>query len=127
MIAVVFEVWPTDNRREDYLEIAAGLRSDLSAIDGFISVERFQSLSDPEKLLSLSFWRDEEAVARWRNHDKHRESQTAGRSQIFKNYRLRVTRVLRDYGRSQRDEAPIDSLAVHDGLAAAVSTMGVRN
>jgi heme-degrading monooxygenase HmoA len=127
MIAVVFEVWPTDNRREDYLEIAAGLRSDLSAIDGFISVERFQSLSDPEKLLSLSFWRDEEAVARWRNHDKHRESQTAGRSQIFKNYRLRVTRVLRDYGRSQRDEAPIDSLAVHDGLAVAVSTMGVRN
>jgi heme-degrading monooxygenase HmoA len=127
MIAVVFEVWPTDNRREDYLEIAAGLRSDLSAIDGFISVERFQSLSDPEKLLSLSFWRDEEAVARWRNHDKHRESQTAGRSQIFKNYRLRVTRVLRDYGRSQRDEAPIDSLAVHDGRAVAVSTIGVRN
>jgi heme-degrading monooxygenase HmoA len=127
MIAVVFEVWPTDNRREDYLEIAAELRSDLSAIDGFISVERFQSLSDPEKLLSLSFWRDEEAVARWRNHHKHRESQAVGRSQIFKNYRLRVTRVLRDYGRSQRDEAPIDSLAVHDGLAVAVSTMGVRN
>ena len=117
MIAVIFELWPADNRQDEYLAIAAELRSNLSAIDGFISVERFQSLSDPGKLLSLSFWRDEEAVARWRNHDKHRESQAAGRSNIFKDYRLRVTRVVRDYGLTERDEAPVDSLAAHDRLA----------
>jgi heme-degrading monooxygenase HmoA len=127
MIAVIFEVWPTDNRLKDYLAIAADLRSDLNAIDGFISVERFQSLSEPDKLLSLSFWRDEEAVARWRNHQAHRKSQAAGRSGIFKDYRLRVTGVIRDYGMSDRKEAPTDSVAVHDRSARAASRVGTRD
>jgi heme-degrading monooxygenase HmoA len=113
MIAVIFEVWPADGHKNDYLDIAARLRSDLVAIDGFISVERFQSLSDPDKLLSLSFWRDEDAVTRWRNHSAHRRSQTVGRTDIFRDYRLRVAHVLRDYGMSSRAEAPSDSLAVH--------------
>jgi heme-degrading monooxygenase HmoA len=109
MIAVIFEVWPADGRVNDYLAIAASLRDDLSGIDGFISVERFQSLTDPGKLLSLSFWRDEEAVKRWRNHSKHRESQREGRSKIFRDYRLRIATVARDYGLNERAEAPEDS------------------
>ena len=113
MIAVVFEVWPAGGRKNDYLDIAARLRSDLVAVDGFISVERFQSLSDPDKLLSLSFWRDEDSVTRWRNHSAHRRSQTAGRTEIFKDYRLRIAHVLRDYGMSSRAEAPSDSVAFH--------------
>ena len=127
MIAVIFEVRPADNRLKDYLTIAAELASDLGAIEGFISVERFQSLSDPEKLLSLSFWRDEEAVTRWRNHQAHRKSQAAGRSGIFKDYRLRVASVIRDYGMSERAEAPADSVAVHDSSVAAVWPVGVRD
>src|SRR5512146_3515018 len=98
MIAVIFEVWPADGRKDDYLAIAASLRSELERIDGFISVERFQSLTDPDKMLSLSFWRDEAAVARWRNHAEHRATQAAGRSGVFRDYRLRVAAVLRDYG-----------------------------
>ena len=81
MIAVIFEVWPAQGRKDDYLEIAATLRADLDRIDGFISIERFQSLSDPKKLLSLSFWRDEEAVKNWRNQSKHRASQKKGRAE----------------------------------------------
>ena len=114
MIAVIFEVWPADGRKDDYLEIAAALRADLNRIDGFISVERFQSLSDPKKLLSLSFWRDEEAVKNWRNNSKHRESQMKGRTGIFKDYRLRIASVVRDYGMIERAEVPEDSRAVHD-------------
>ena len=114
MIAVIFEVWPAQGRKHDYLEIAAALRSDLDRIDGFVSIERFQSLSDPEKLLSLSFWRDEEAVKNWRNHSKHRESQTKGRAGIFADYRLRVAVVTRDYGLSERAEVPKDSRDIHD-------------
>jgi heme-degrading monooxygenase HmoA len=83
MIAVIFEVWPADGRKESYLDYAARLRPQLEKIDGFISVERFQSLTDPAKMLSLSFWRDEAAVARWRNHSQHRATQTAGRSGVF--------------------------------------------
>jgi heme-degrading monooxygenase HmoA len=113
MIAIIFEVWPADGRKDNYLDLAAKLRSDLIAIDGFISVERFQSLSDPGKLLSLSFWRDENAVTCWRNHSAHRVSQTVGRTEIFRDYRLRVAHVLRDYGMSSRAEAPSDSLAFH--------------
>ena len=114
MIAVIFEVWPADGRKPDYLDLAAHLRDDLQAIDGFVSVERFQSLSDPGKLLSLSFWRDEAAVARWRNHTLHRETQAAGRAGVFSDYRLRVASVLRDYGMSdRRDQAPDDSRAAH--------------
>ena len=114
MIAVIFEVWPAQGRKEDYLGIAAALRADLDRIDGFISVERFQSLSDPEKLLSLSFWRDEEAVKNWWNHFKHRESQTKGRFGIFADYRLRVAAVSRDYGLTERAEVPEDSRGIHD-------------
>jgi heme-degrading monooxygenase HmoA len=113
MIAVIFEVWPAQGRKDDYLAIAAALRADLDNIDGFISVERFQSLSNPEKLLSLSFWRDDEAVKQWRNHFKHRESQTKGRSGVFADYRLRVATVMRDYSLTERAEVPEDSRAIH--------------
>jgi heme-degrading monooxygenase HmoA len=114
MIAVIFEVWPAQGRKDDYLEIAAALRADLDRIDGFISIERFQSLANPEKLLSLSFWRDAEAVKNWRNHSKHRESQTKGRAGIFADYRLRVAGVTRDYGLTERAEVPEDSCGIHD-------------
>jgi heme-degrading monooxygenase HmoA len=114
MIAVIFEVWPTPGRKNDYLDIAAGLRAELTKIDGFISVERFQSLSDQNKLLSLSFWRDEDAVKQWRNHAQHRESQAKGRAGIFADYRLRIAATIRDYTMNERAEAPADSLAVHD-------------
>jgi heme-degrading monooxygenase HmoA len=114
MIAVIFEVWPADGRKEDYLDIAASLRADLNAIDGFMSVERFQSLTDPKKLLSLSFWRDEEAVKAWRNQTHHRASQAQGRAGIFADYRLRIAAVVRDYGMTDRAEAPEDSRALHD-------------
>src|SRR5215468_293519 len=97
MITVIFEVFPADGRKGDYLEHAARLRSELECMDGFISVERFQSLTDPDKLLSLSFWRDEKAVAGWRNHAEHREAQAAGRAGVFHDYRLRVAAVVRDY------------------------------
>ena len=114
MIAVIFEVWPADaERREQYLDIAASLREDLSRIDGFISIERFQSLVEPDKLLSLSFWRDEEAVRAWRNLPSHRIAQTKGRSGVFEDYRLRVASVVRDYGLDERREAPDDSRAAH--------------
>lgn len=114
MIAVIFEVWPAEGRKDDYLQIAAALRSDLERIDGFISVERFQSLTDPAKLLSLSFWRDEEAVKAWRTQDRHRAGQRQGRGGVFADYRLRVASVLRDYGMRERAEAPDDSRAVHE-------------
>jgi heme-degrading monooxygenase HmoA len=118
MIAVIFEVRPAAGRRDDYLKLAAALRHDLERIDGFISVERFQSLTDPEKLLSLSFWRDEAAVRAWRTNQAHREGQRAGRGGIFADYRLRIAAVARDYGMTERAQAPEDSRAVHDGQAA---------
>ncbi len=114
MIAVIFEVWPADDtRREQYLDIAASLRNDLSQIDGFLSIERFQSITEPDKLLSLSFWRDEEAVSRWRNLPSHRLAQAKGRDGVFEDYRLRVASVMRDYGLEEREEAPDDSRVVH--------------
>lgn len=113
MIAVIFEVWPQDGRTADYLDHAAQLRPLLDGIDGFISIERFESLSERGKLLSLSFWRDEDAVARWRQMDAHRAAQSAGRQSIFRDYRLRIASVIRDYGMHERDEAPHDSRAVH--------------
>jgi heme-degrading monooxygenase HmoA len=110
MIAVIFEVWPAEGRRESYLEHASRLRADLEATDGFISVERFQSIADPAKMLSLSIWRDEAAVANWRNHGRHRATQSAGRGGVFADYRLRVAGVIRDYGMTERrDQAPADS------------------
>ena len=113
MIAVIFEVWPASGRKDDYLTIAATLRAELEAMDGFISVERFQSLTDPSKLLSLSFWRDEAAVEGWRNQIHHRESQAAGRAGVFADYRLRIASVVRDYGLKERAQAPQDSRAYH--------------
>jgi heme-degrading monooxygenase HmoA len=113
MIAVIFEVVPREGHADAYFALAADLRSQLEAIDGFISVERFQSLTQPNKVLSLSFWRDEDAVRRWREVESHRAAQRAGRQQHFADYRLRVAQVLRDYGMGSRDEAPADSRRVH--------------
>jgi len=118
MIAVIFEVWPASGRKDDYLNLAASLRGELDRADGFISIERFQSLTDPGKLLSLSVWRDEEAVRAWRNNTRHRASQAAGRSDIFADYRLRIAAVIRDYGMSDRAQAPADSRIVHEGQGA---------
>ena len=115
MIAVIFEVTPYLDRRDAYFDIAADLRPQLEQIDGFVSIERFESLSVPGKFLSLSFWRDEEAVKAWRSTEEHRMAQKAGRNDIFADYRLRVADVLRNYGKTERDEAPVDSRAVHDG------------
>lgn len=113
MIAVIFEVWPADDGRQTYLDIAASLKPRLEQIDGFISVERFQSLTDPGKMLSLSFFRDERAVQAWRALESHRAAQAAGRGGVFRDYRLRVAAVLRDYGLQARDEAPDDSRRQH--------------
>ncbi len=112
MIAVIFEVEPADG--EAYLRIAGELRPLLDEIDGFISIERFQSLSTPGKLISLSFWGDEAVIAAWRNTEPHRDAQTAGRDHVLADYRLRVAHVVRDYGMNERAEAPSDSRAVHD-------------
>ena len=113
MIAVIFEVWPKAERREQYLAIAADLKARLEAIDGFVSVERFESLTEPGKILSLSFFRDEAAVAAWRNTIEHRAAQTAGREAIFADYRLRIAEVIRDYGMNAREQAPRDSRERH--------------
>ena len=114
MIAVIFEVSPRAGRRGAYFDTAAALRPLLDEIDGFISIERFESLSEPGKVLSLSFWRDEDAVRRWRNLEPHRRAQQAGRTAIFADYRLRIAEVVRDYGMFERDQAPQDSRHVHD-------------
>ena len=114
MIAVIFEVLPADGYKQTYLDIAADLRPLLETIDGFISIERFQSLTTPAKILSLSFWRDEQAVEAWRQLEAHRAAQAQGRAGVFADYRLRVASVLRDYGMFNRDEAPADSRAIHD-------------
>lgn len=114
MIAVIFEVWPASGRRGDYLDIAASLRGELDGVDGFLSIERFESLSEPGKLLSLSFWRDEAAVSAWRARSTHRSAQAEGRRGVFADYRLRVAHVARDYGLRERHEAPADSRAAHD-------------
>jgi heme-degrading monooxygenase HmoA len=106
MIAVLFEVWLHEATGDEYLSIAAALRPELEKIDGFISIERFQSLAEPGKLLSLSWWRDEAAIAAWREFARHREAQAAGRERIFRDYRLRVAGVMRDYGMNDRAAAP---------------------
>lgn len=113
MIAVIFEVWPEPDHRSDYFDLAAALKPQLEKIDGFISVERFESLAEKGKVLSLSFWRDEDAVAQWRNLEQHRAAQAKGRGGIFADYRLRIASVLRDYGMNERAEAPKDSRAKH--------------
>ncbi len=110
MIAVIFEVEIAPGRKADYLDIAAELKPLLEQVDGFISVERFQSLSNPDKLLSLSYYRDEQAVADWRNIEKHRAGQAQGRAGTFSDYRLKVVHVLRDYGMTDREQAPADAI-----------------
>jgi heme-degrading monooxygenase HmoA len=109
MIAVIFEVKPKSEGKEEYLKIAAELREFLHKQDGFISIERFQSLVDENKVLSLSFWRDEESIRKWRNTLEHRNGQKRGKGSLFQSYRIRVAEVVRDYTESNRDEAPLDS------------------
>jgi len=113
MIAVIFEVRPAEGQTGHYLDLAAALRPELETMDGFISVERFRSIADPDKLLSLSFWRDEAAVRAWRNTPVHRATQGEGRAGVFADYRLRIAAVSRDYGMMDRAEAPEDSRAAH--------------
>ena len=114
VIAVIFEVFPSHGGAEKYFDIATSLKGDLEQIEGFISVERFESVTSKGKYLSLSFWRDEQAVQQWRNLGQHRKAQAAGRKEVFADYRLRVATVIRDYGMSQRDEAPKDSRDIND-------------
>jgi len=113
VIAVIFEVEPNPGRKDAYLDLAAQLKPQLEKMDGFVSIERFESLVQPGKILSLSFWRDEEAVRRWRNVEEHRKAQAAGRQAIFADYRLRIAQVLRDYGKDERAQAPEDSRRAH--------------
>lgn len=114
MIAVIFEVMPASGRKDEYLELAGQLKPDLETMDGFISIERFESLTNKGKLLSLSIWRDEESVQRWRRFEDHRRAQSLGRNGIFADYRIRVASVIRDYGMSERDAVPTDSRVIHD-------------
>ena len=113
MIAVIFEVQVAEGKTSQYLDIANEIRPLLAEIDGFISIERFQSLTDQTKVLSLSFWRDEASIEAWRNLEAHRFAQAQGRGGVFENYRLRVAGVIRDYGMSEREQAPQDSLQAH--------------
>lgn len=113
MIAVIFEVWPVENGAKEYFDLAAGLRPLLEEIEGFISIERFESLATKGKYLSLSFWRDEESIRTWRNMEEHRTVQAKGRRSVFAKYRIRVASVVRDYGLEARNEAPKDSRAAH--------------
>lgn len=114
MIAVIFEVWPADGQTGRYLNLAAALRPELEHVDGFISIERFRSLSEEGKLLSLSFWRDEQAVRDWRNRSSHRAAQAVGRAGVLVDYRLRIAGVIRDYGMRDRHQAPDDSRLAHE-------------
>ncbi|MHA1600697.1 MAG: antibiotic biosynthesis monooxygenase family protein [Alphaproteobacteria bacterium] len=113
MIAVIFEVRPRPDHKQRHLDIAAELWPLLDAIDGFISIERFESLAEPGKILSLSFWRDEAAIAAWRTLEPHRAAQQEGRASVFSDYRLRIADITRDYGMHDRQSAPDDSKAVH--------------
>ncbi len=112
MIAVIFEVWINDSKKDEYLEMASQLKKELVKLEGFISIERFQSISDHEKLLSLSFWEDEKAIIKWRNFEQHRKAQQKGRDFIFQDYRIRIGHIIRDYGFFNRSEAPLDSTSI---------------
>lgn len=113
MIAVIFEVIPNEGKKEEYLDIAASLRPELDHTEGFISIERFQSFSNPDKVLSLSFWKDEASIQQWRNLEMHRHAQAKGRNEVFKDYHLRIATVVRDYGMFERKETPEDSTSYH--------------
>jgi heme-degrading monooxygenase HmoA len=113
MIAVIFEVFPKEENKQEYLDIAAKLKPMLANVDGFISIERFESLQTAGKILSLSFWESESAIMKWRNETLHREGQAAGLKHIFSDYRIRVGQIVRDYGIEDRQEAPVDSNSYH--------------
>ena len=113
MIAVIFEFTPAEGRFPEYMDLVGELKADLAKADGFLSLERFESITAPGKFVSLQFWRDDEAVRKWRNLQKHREAQKKGRAGIFASYRLRIASVIRDYEMDKRGEAPRDSLEVH--------------
>jgi len=113
MVAVIFEAVPAKGKWDEYLEFAEKLKPELSKIPGFISIERFQSIANPQKVLSISFWEDEEAIVKWRNIEMHRDAQAEGRNSVFNNYRIRVATVQRDYGLMQREQAPGDSKLFH--------------
>ena len=112
-VAVIFELTPAPGRKQEYLDLAAGLADEVSKFDGFISIERFESITAPGNFVSLSFWRDEEAIRRWRNLTAHRMAQAKGRGEVFADYRLRVASVMRDYGMNERAGAPEDSRKTH--------------
>jgi len=114
MIAVIFEVYPAKGKLNEYLTIAQDLKAELEKIDGFVSIERFSSLIEEGKILSLSFWRDDKAVNQWRNLKAHRSAQKKGRTGVFSDYRLRVATVCRDYSMESREQVPRDSKTVHD-------------
>jgi heme-degrading monooxygenase HmoA len=114
MVAVIFEVIPAEGKKDEYFSLAGKLRPELNKITGFISIERFESISEPGKILSLSFWEDEESVAQWRNIEVHRQAQEKGRRSVFDDYRLRVAHVVRDYGMNDRAQVPNDSKHFHD-------------
>ena len=114
MVAVIFEAVPAEGKKDEYFSIAEELRPELNRIPGFISIERFQSVTDPGKILSLSFWKDEESITQWRNVEMHRQAQARGRTSVFSDYRLRVAHVVRDYGMNERAQAPVDSKLAHD-------------
>lgn len=113
MIAVIFEAFPAEGKWEEYLDLAAALRPELDKVEGFLSIERFQSVTHPQKVLSLSFWKDEASIRQWRNVSLHRNAQQQGREEVFTDYRLRVATVVRDYGMNDRKEAPGDSTSIH--------------
>ena len=113
MIAVIFEVMPAEGKLDEYLNLAAQLRPELDKIDGFISIERFQSIANPKKILSLSFWDNEESIKQWRNVESHRSAQREGRKSIFEDYRIRIANVARDYTMENREQAPDDSKIFH--------------
>ena len=113
MIAVIFEFTPAEGRFSEYMDLVATLKADLEKAEGFISLERFESISTPGKYVSLQFWRDEEAVRKWRNLQRHREAQAKGRAGIFQSYRLRIAAVVRDYTMDERAQVPADSVRIH--------------
>ncbi len=113
MIAVIFEFTPAEGRRQEYFDLVAGLKPELEKAEGFLSIERFESLATPGRLLSLQFWRDEECIRKWRNLQRHREAQAKGRGGVFSGYRLRIASVIRDYTLEDRAQVPQDSLQVH--------------
>lgn len=116
MIAVIFEAFPAEGKWDEYLNVAARLRPELEKIEGFISIERFQSIADPSKILALSFWKSEESIAAWRNLELHRNAQARGRAGIFRDYRIRVGNISRDYSMNNREQAPADSVKTHQNI-----------